>query len=129
MDKDWTLWQFFPWSMNPFYFNDTAASLLDDTFTKEELIKAWYMRRDEEIKVDVPTNAQVITTKELWDYQGFDNVWEWKINAEILKKVIKDDKGNYYRIVPMELDFLQKHGLPLPEIHWLERIKLGFKFK
>jgi hypothetical protein len=27
----------------------------------------------------------------------------------------------------MEYDFLMKHELPLPEIHWLERIKLGFK--
>jgi hypothetical protein len=28
----------------------------------------------------------------------------------------------------MEYDFLIKYELPLPEIHWLERIKLGFKF-
>jgi hypothetical protein len=46
-----------------------------------------------------------------------------------LEKVIKDEKQNYYRIMPMELQFLQKHGLPLPELHRLERIKLGFKFK
>jgi hypothetical protein len=31
--------------------------------------------------------------------------------------------------VKMEYDFLMKHGLPLPELHWLERIKLWFKFK
>ncbi|MEI6774379.1 MAG: hypothetical protein WCL18_06430 [bacterium] len=62
-------------------------------------------------------------------YQRFNFSGEREINPEILKKVIKDNKGNYYRIVPMELEFLQKYGLPLPEIHWLERIKLGFKFK
>lgn len=129
MDKDGTLWSFFPASMNPFYFNDTAAYLIDDTFTKEEVTAEWYLRRDEAIKVDVPTWADMIETKELNDYQWFDESWVWKINPEILKKVIKDEKWNFYRIVPMELEFLQKHGLPLPEIHWLERIKLWFKFK
>ena len=129
MDKDWTLWQFFPWSINPFYFNDTVASLIDDSFTKEEVAKEWYLRRDEEIKVDTPAWAEVITTKELNNFQWFNEKGEREINPEILKKVIKDEKWNYYRIIPMELEFLQKHGLPLPEIHWLDRIKLGFKFK
>jgi hypothetical protein len=135
MDKDWTLWKFFPWSMNPFYFNDTVAYLIDDSFTKEEVEKEWYLRRDEEIKVDIPAWAEIIYShkvegqKSIDDFQLFDSDWNRQINPDILKKVIKDDKWNYYRIVPMELEFLQKHWLPLPEIHWLERIKLGFKFK
>jgi hypothetical protein len=65
----------------------------------------------------------VVTTKELNQFQNIEND-ERKIDADILKKVIKDEKGNYYRIVKMEYDFLMKHGLPLPELHWLERIKL-----
>jgi hypothetical protein len=135
MDIDWTLWQFFPWWMNPFYFNDTAAYLIDDSFTKEEVTKEGYLRRDEEIKVDIPEWAEIVYShkvegqKSIEDFQWFDSDWNRKINPEILKKVIQDEKWNYYRIVPMELEFLQKHGLPLPEIHWLERIKLGFKFK
>ena len=129
MERDWILWAFFPASMNPFYFNDTAAYLIDDSFTKEEVTKEWYLRRDDEIKVDVPANADMITTKDLNQYQWFNQEWDREINPEILKKVIKDEKWNYYRIVPMELEFLQKHRLPLPEIHRLERIKLGFKFK
>jgi hypothetical protein len=40
--------------MSPFYFNDTLAYLIDDSFTKEEVSKEGYLRRDEEIKVDVP---------------------------------------------------------------------------
>ena len=114
--------------MNPFYFNDTVAYLIDDTFTKEEVTKEGYLWRDEEIKVDVPEWAEVIEVKDLNKYQWFENS-KWMINPEILKKVIKDEKWNYYRIVKMEYDFLMKHGLPLPELHWLERIKLGFKFK
>jgi hypothetical protein len=37
MEKEGTLGDFFPGSMNPFYFNDTAAYLIDDSFTKEEV--------------------------------------------------------------------------------------------
>ena len=114
--------------MNPFYFNDIAAYLIDDTFTKEEVTKEWYLRRDEEIKVDIPQWAEVVEVKDLKNYQWFEN-WVWKIDPEILKKVIRDEKGNYYRIVKMEYDFLMKYWLPLPELHRLERIKLGFKFK
>ena len=156
MEQGGTLWEFFPWSLSPFYFNDTMAYLLDDSFTKEEVEKDWYMWRDEEIKIDIPENAEVVFTchSELdseslenknfnsmkdpeinsgWQtldyYQGFDENWKWYINPEILKKVIKDSNWNYYRIVKMEYNFLMKHWLPLPEIHRLDRIKLGFKFK
>jgi len=97
------------------------------------------MWRDEKIKVDIPEGAEIVyfTPPQsrgiqggvLSDYQGFDENGNWKINPEILKKVIVDKDGNYYKIVPMEYDFLMKYGLPLPEIHWLERIKLGFKFQ
>lgn len=54
MEADGTLGQFFPTSMNPFYFNDTAAYLIDPSFTKEEVEAAGYLRRDEPIKVDIP---------------------------------------------------------------------------
>jgi len=108
------------------------------------------MWRDDEIKVDIPEWAEVVYVNPsvkadilldkgdsqsgmvagrlLSDYQGFDSDWFWQINPEILKKVIVDEKWNYYKIVKQEYDFLMKYGLPLPEIHWLERIKLGFKF-
>jgi hypothetical protein len=37
MEADGTLGEFFPATMNPFYFNDTLAYLIDDSFTKEEV--------------------------------------------------------------------------------------------
>ena len=37
MEQDGTLGEFFPASMNPFYFNDTLAYLIDDSFTQEEI--------------------------------------------------------------------------------------------
>jgi len=55
--------------MNPFYFNDTAAYLIDDSFTKEDVDKDNYLRRDDEIKVDIPQNADIIIIDELSHYQ------------------------------------------------------------
>ncbi len=66
--------------------------------------------------------------RSLQDFQWFDSDWNWKINPEILKKVIKDEKWNYYKIVKMEYDFLVKYWLPFPEIHWIDRMKVNFNF-
>ncbi len=129
MDQEWVLWEFFPASINPFYFNDTVAYLIDDSFTKQEVEAEWYLRRDEEIKVDIPVWTEAIKTTELDQYQWFDSEWNRTIDPSILKKVIIDEKWNFYRIVKIEYDFLVKHWLPLPEIHGFDRIKLGFKFE
>jgi len=127
MEKDWTLWQFFPASMNPFYFNDTLAYLIDPSFTKEEVTKLGYLWRDDAIKVDVSADAEVVKVDELGKYEWFDKDGNWIINPHILKRIILDNDGNYYRIVQMEYDFLMKYGLPLPRKHWLERLKQHFK--
>ena len=147
MEKDWQLWEFFPASMNPFYFNDTAAYLIDNSFTKEEVTAKWYLRRDEPIKVDIPDWMEIVETSELDKYEGWqdsqgrvilnsfqdldaeiNSAWHIRwINADILKKVIQDEEWNVYRIIPMEYKFLVKHGLPLPRKHWLERMKENFK--
>lgn len=128
MENDWLLWEFFPANMNPYYFNDTVASMFNYDFSKEDIISEWYMWRDEEINVDTPNGATIIESKDLWYYEWYDENGKWQINSEILKLVIKSDNWNFYRIVPMELEFLQRHNLPLPRIHWFERIKLGFNF-
>ncbi|USN59163.1 MAG: hypothetical protein H6767_03625 [Candidatus Peribacteria bacterium] len=88
------------------------------------------MWRDEEIKVDIPEGAEVVYTTPpqspsiegegdpessgeqgefLSNYQGYDAEGKWCINPAIMKKIIQDEKGNYYRIVQMEYDFLMKH--------------------
>jgi hypothetical protein len=113
--------------MNPFYFNDTAAYLIDPSFTKEEVEAAGYLRRDEPIKVDIPADAEVVKVSELDDYEGFDENGKRYIKEEILKKVIEDEQGNVRRIVNMEYVFLVKYGLPLPRKHWLERMKENFR--
>ena len=138
MDADGTLWAFFPATMNPFYFNDTAAYLIDQSFTKEEVIARGYLWRDEPIKVDIPENMKVVKTSELDQYEwrketplaspfplpGEKTRW---IDPEILKVIIQDEQWNVYRIVKMEYDFLVKHGLPLPRKHRLDRMKENFR--
>ena len=161
MEQDDTLWSFLPPSMNPFYFNDTAAYLIDDSFSKEEVEKEWFLRREEEVKVDIPDGMEVVKTSELGEYEGWKQtplasghsplsggpnekaplirgggsseardggVWKTRyIDPSILNKVIQDEEGNVYRIVKMEYDFLMKHGLPLPRLHRLDRLKMNFK--
>ncbi len=153
MEKDWQLWEFFPATMNPFYFNDTAAYLIDNSFTKEEVMAKWYLWRDEPIKVDIPEWAKVVKIQELDQYEWFViakkwNEWsnrswsiewiatatprndvQWYIDPEILKVIIQDDQGNVYKIVKMEYDFLMKYGLPLPRKHRLDRMKDNFKIQ
>ena len=127
MDEDRTIDDFFPTTMNPFYFNDTAAYLIDPSFIKEEVTAAWYIWRDEAIKVDIPVDAEIIQSTELDQFESYDSEWNRTISADILKKVIQDEKGNSYHIIPMEYKFLMKHGLPLPRQHWLERMKQNFR--
>jgi hypothetical protein len=113
--------------MNPFYFNDTAAYLIDPTFTQEEVEKAGYLRRSTPIKVDIPADADLVKVSELDQYETFDENGTRTINPAILQKVIQDEAGNARRIVKMEYDFLVKYALPLPRKHRLERMKENFK--
>ena len=140
MEDNGDLGKFFPGFVNPVYFNDTAAYLLDDSFTKEEVEAEWYLRRDEKVKVDIPEGVEIVKVSELEMYEGWENsprpsdtplieggIASWRIDPEILNKVIQDEQGNVYRIVKMEYDFLMKHGLPLPRLHRLDRLKMNFK--
>lgn len=129
MNQNGTLGDFFPGNMNPFYFNDTMAYLIDDSFSKEEVEKDGYMWRDDVIRIDIPEWSEIVRSNELDTYQWYVRDGNWQINPDIMTKVIVDKKRNYYKIVPMEYEFLMKHALPLPEIHWLERIKTGFRFQ
>lgn len=127
MESDGMLGDFFPAITNPFYFNDTLASFLDPTFTQAEVERDGYLWRDEPIRVDIPDGSDVIGISDLDAFQGIDAQGVWQINPDISKKVIRDAQGNHYKITPTELQFLRRHGLPLPVVHWIDRIKLGFQ--
>lgn len=69
---------------------------------------------------------EIIETKNLSSLQSFAIDGTRTIDPTIMKKVIRDAEGNIYKIIPMEYEFLKKHNLPIPQVHWLQRIKLGF---
>ena len=94
MEADGSLGKFFPADMNPFYFNDTVAYLVDDSFTKEEVEKEGFLWRDSPIKVDIPEWFEVIKTSELGKFERLQNS-TWYIDPSILEKVIVDKYGNY----------------------------------
>lgn len=126
MERDWILWKFFPASANPFYFNDTIAYFAWN-FTKEEIIAKWYLWRDEPIKVDIPEGTITVKSSELGQFESTDEQGNRRLNETVCKRVILDENWDAYRIIPMELEFLQKHGLPLPRKHWLTRMKENFR--
>lgn len=141
MEEKGELGEFFSGSLCPLYFNDTAAALMED-FTKEEIIEAWYLRRDEPIRVDIPDWVDCIRRDELDTYEWRLSEWtflssrdcetipvysQWTIDPAVLKKVIQDEAWNIYRIIPMEYKFLKKFGLPLPRTHRQTRLKQHFR--
>ncbi len=125
IDTEWMTWEFFPASVNPFYMNDTVASLIED-LPREEIVEEWYLRRDEEIAVDIPDWMEVIEVNALWDFESLHESG-LVLDSSILKKVIKDKEWNVFRVIKMEYDFLKRYNLPLPREHWLTRLKDHFR--
>lgn len=117
MDKEWILGKFFPGKITPYNFNDTLANVLAD-FDKEEVKRDGYMWRDDVIKADIPEWAEIV---------DIDSIDVCKYDEKILKKIFRDKKWNLWRVVPIEYKFLKKYDLPLPRIHWLDRIKAHFR--
>lgn len=100
--------EFFPLKMNPFNFNKTVAY---DYFplSKEEALKRGYCWKDEAIKNVAPQTVKLP-----------DNTQE--AGEEICDELLVCEiTGRNYRIVPQELKFLKRMGLPLPRTSWDSR--------
>ncbi len=126
MEREWTLWSFFPASINPFYYNDTAAYLIDDLVSSQEIKEDWFLRRDEAISIDIPAWVEIVSSADLWTFESLWENWLVEIDPAILKNIIQDEQWNAYRLLPKELKFLKKYGLPVPRKHRLERVKDNF---
>jgi hypothetical protein len=126
MEKEGDFGKFFPAWMAPFYYNDTMAYFVNPTVKKEDILASGYLWREEKIQVDIPQGVEIITPSDLSAYEVLIN-GQWIISEDILKKVIQDSEGNIYRVIKDEYDFLTKHALPLPRLHWMERVKMCMK--
>jgi hypothetical protein len=91
MDKEGTLGDFLPASICPYYFNDTIAYQLNDSFTQQEVAPGGYLRRDQVVTVDIPDGVEVVMTHQLGDYESHQD-GQRHIDPAILTKVIKDDQ-------------------------------------
>lgn len=103
--------EFFPIELSPFGYNETAAQ---DWYplTKEEAVAKGYTWSDYESQ----------TKYEISDYEIPDDIRE--VKDDILEKVLKCEvSGKPYRIIPMELQFLRRMGLPIPRRSPLQRHK------
>jgi hypothetical protein len=94
--------EFFPTEISPFSYNETTAQ---DYFplTKEEALRRGYLWSD------YVSNIKY----EFSDYKIPDNVSD--VQDDILEKTLKCEVSRKaYRIVPMELRFYRRTGLPIP---------------
>ena len=101
--------EFFPIELSLFGYNETAAQ---DYFplTKEQAQELGYPWSDYKSKIKYQFS----------DYQIPDDIRD--VNDDILDKVLKCEvSGKAYRIIPMELEFYRKMGLPIPRRCPLQR--------
>jgi len=103
--------EFFPIEISPYGCNETAAM---DYYplTKEEALAKGYPWSDYESE----------TKYEFSDYEIPDDTRE--VKDDILEKVLKCEvSGKAYKIIPMELQFYRRMGLPIPRRAPLQRHK------
>jgi hypothetical protein len=109
MERDGTLGEFFPATINPFYFNDTLAYLIDDSFTKSEVEALGYLWRDDPIRVDIPEWLEVVKSTDLDGSRG--------IIVSVILSETKDpetyQKNWMLRKLRMTKPQKQKHGISI----------------
>jgi hypothetical protein len=93
----------FPIELSPFGYNETAAQ---DYYplTRKEAIQEGYPWSDYESQIKYQFS----------DYQIPDDISE--VKDDVLEKILKCEvTGKAYKIIPQELNFYRKMGLPLPK--------------
>lgn len=125
IEKAGLLGEYFPATMNPFYFNDTFAFLFGD-FEKELMKQQWFLWRDDIMKTDIPIDVEIVSFSDLEKYEFLNIEGKYYIDPIILTKTIQDTSGNFFKVTRMEYDFLVKYELPLPREHYLTRLKSLF---
>ncbi len=95
--------EFFPINISPFKYNESVADEYFPISKEECLEKGWRWRDDDE--------------KGFYDGPSFEipmNISD--VGDEILKQILTCEvTGDSYRIIPQELRFYRKMGLPIPK--------------
>lgn len=112
MNKTWEWWEFFPLSMSPFWYNETAAMEFYP-LSKNQALEIWINWSDfDNPKPDV---SKIIPASKLPDNikDVPNDIINWAIECEITHKP--------FRIIKQELDFYRKYNIPIPRISPNER--------
>ena len=109
--KTYRYGEFFPSDMSPYGYNETAA------------MDYYPLTRDEAIAKGFPwSDYEAETNYKFSDYKVLNDIKD--VKDDILEKVLKCEvSGKPYRIIPMELQFYRRMGLPIPRRSPLQRHK------
>jgi hypothetical protein len=109
--REYRYGEFFPADLSLFGYNESAAM---DYYplTREEALAKGYPWSDYEAETNVPFS----------DYEISDDIKD--VKDDVVEKVLKCEvSGKPYKIIPMELAFYRRMGLPLPRRSPLQRHK------
>lgn len=113
MKKDWSLGNFFDHTMNPFYYNDTLASLFQP-LSKEQIDEKGFLYGSQENRFQWVDRSHII------------DISQAQYDESIVYKNLSDKEWNLFSIQKWEFDFLKKNNLPLPKTYRLNRMKSHF---
>ena len=115
-DRVYEYGEFFPYEFSPYGYNETVAYEYFP-LTKEEATKRGFNWNDYEADKKY----------EFSEYKIPDDIRD--VKDDILEKVLKSEiSDKAYRIIPMELSFYRRMGLPIPRQTPFERHHLRLKF-
>lgn len=116
MQIDKERWEFFPTSLSPFAYNHTIAQ---DYYplNNQSIEKFEWKWLEEKKEFNIPDNIETINGENL----PYDPDL---VNDSLLNKSVTCiDSGRQFRIMPKELEFYKKYGIPLPKKHPLQRYR------
>ncbi len=118
MQKEWTWGEFLDPKYAPFAYNESLGNIFDP-LTKNEAQHKWFHWSDRE-EITPEGIAKTIPWDRIPDTIDTipDDVLNWAIRCRVT--------GKLYMIQRLELEFHRKYGIPLPQIHPIERIKMRF---
>ncbi|MDO8574525.1 MAG: hypothetical protein Q7R86_02770 [bacterium] len=108
--------EFFPYDLSHFGYNESVAN------------EYFLLKEDAIIQKGFNSgNDEVGTQYEFSNYEIPDNIKNTQ--DDILEKVLKcETSGKAYKLIPMELQFYRRFGLPVPKLAPFERHRLRMNF-
>lgn len=120
MKTDGEYGEFFPIAISPFAYNETVAQEYFPITENKALAAGWAWKDKQE---NAPQNVKVILPSSLSDNinQITDKILSWAIECE--------ETGRLFRIIPQELSYYRKNGIPVPHLHPERRHQIRMQLK